>query len=114
MLKARPRDGKRKAALHFTLNAESALSRHSFPDRDRSAVLMPRRDTTPKAATRRVTINHLTSELARGAWGLPRRWTSQHGPACSLRSARRGPARRRLRRTWGPRRLLCRRAFSVK
>ena len=36
---------------------------------------------------------------------MPRRCTSQHGPACSLRSARRGPARRRLRRTWGPRRL---------
>ena len=28
--------------------------------------------------------------------GLPRRDTTRHGPACSLRSARRGPARRRL------------------
>jgi hypothetical protein len=35
---------------------------------------------------------------------MPRRRRSQHGPACSLRCARRGPARR-LRRTWGPPRL---------
>src|SRR6188768_330485 len=41
---------------------------------------------------------------ADGVW-MPRRCTAPHGPACSLRSARRGPARRRLRRTWGPRRL---------